>query len=509
MYSRQRLKEILPYLTGGETCELDRLLLEGVPLWIPQPGPQTEAQQSLADITGYGGAAGGGKTDLGCGLALTQHTRSIIFRKEATQLGGVIDRIEEIRDTRQGFNSQTGIWRFDDGRRLQFGGLKDANSHKKYQGIAQDLKVFDETTELPEYQVRFLMGWERTSDAKQRTRVLMTFNPPTDVAGRWVIDYFAPWLDPKHPNPAAVGELRWYTTVKGVDHEVPDGTPIEVDGETVQPLSRTFIPARVEDNVYYMESGYKSRLQALPEPLRSQMLLGDFMAGVEDDVWQVIPTAWVEAAQARWKPLTTRKPMDSMGVDVARGGKDKTVISRRHGEWYDKLLRHPGTTTPDGPVVAGLVIAARRDKSPIHIDVVGVGASPYDFLKDIAQTIPVAGSAGTKDEFGVAQTAQEGVLLFLNMRSMIIWRMREALDPANGRLVALPPDEDGSTLLKDLTCYRWTYGVRGIQIESKDAIIDRLKHSPDDGDAVCYAGIDTPREDDSDVVEIPYESEFA
>lgn len=508
MHSRERLKELLPFLTQHEQVELDALLTEGLPVWIPQPGPQTVAEQCLANITGYGGAAGGGKTDLGCGLALVEHQRSIIYRKEATQLGGVIDRVEEIVGARKGFNSQTGIWRFDDGRRLQFGGLKDANSHKKYQGIAHDLKIFDEATELPESQVRFLMGWERTSDASQRTRVLLTFNPPTTVEGRWVIDFFAPWLDPKHPNPAAVGELRWYTTIKGVDHEVPDGNPVEVDGEMVQPLSRTFIPARVEDNVYYMESGYKSRLQALPEPLRSQMLLGDFMAGVEDDVWQVVPTAWVEAAQARWKPLESRKPMTSMGVDVARGGKDKTIIARKHSDWYDKLIRYPGSATPDGPTVAGHVIAARRDKAPVHIDVVGVGSSPYDFLKDACQTIPVAGSEAAKDEFGQRETAQEGVLTFFNMRSKIIWRMREALDPANGRLVALPPDEEGSSLLKDLTCYRWKYGPRGIQIESKDDIIKRLKHSPDDGDAVCYAGIDTPI-DDTDTTEIAYESEFA
>ena len=32
-------------------------------------------------------------------------------------------------------------------------------------------------------------------------------------------------------------------------------------------------------------------LQSLPEPLRSQMLYGDFNAGTEDDSMQVIPTA--------------------------------------------------------------------------------------------------------------------------------------------------------------------------------------------------------------------------
>jgi hypothetical protein len=66
-------------------------------------------------------------------------------------------------------------------------------------------------------------------------------------------------------------------------------------------MSRTFIPSRVSDNPYLMGTGYMTQLQSLPEPLRSQMLYGDFHAGVQDDPWQVIPTAWVEAAMARWK----------------------------------------------------------------------------------------------------------------------------------------------------------------------------------------------------------------
>ena len=45
------------------------------------------------------------------------------------------------------------------------------------------------------------------------------------------------------------------------------------------------------------------QLQSLPEPLRSQMLYGDFKAGMEDDADQVIPTAWIDAAMDRWAEL--------------------------------------------------------------------------------------------------------------------------------------------------------------------------------------------------------------
>ena len=44
--------------------------------WVPNPGPQTDAYFSPADELFYGGQSGGGKTDLGLGLALTAHRRS-------------------------------------------------------------------------------------------------------------------------------------------------------------------------------------------------------------------------------------------------------------------------------------------------------------------------------------------------------------------------------------------------------------------------------------------------
>jgi hypothetical protein len=111
-----------------------------------------------------------------------------------------------------------------------------------------------------------------------------------------------------------------------------DFLPSEFSAEKVIiPKSRTFIPSRVTDNYFYVRSGYIQTLQSLPEPLRSQMLDGDFNAGVEDDPWQVIPSSWIDAAMARWKPREAKGVMDGMGVDVAAGGKDSLVIYPRYG----------------------------------------------------------------------------------------------------------------------------------------------------------------------------------
>lgn len=498
--------ELLAYLTPEELAELDSLLASDPVLWRPLQGPQSEAYYSQADIIGYGGAAGGGKTDLACGKALTHHQKIMILRRVGTELTGILDRLESLLGTRDGYNGKDNIWRLK-GRQIELGAVPNAGDERKFQGRPHDLLVFDEATNFLAQQVRFLLGWLRTTTPGQRCQALLTFNPPTSAEGRWVIDFFAPWLDKKFPNPAKPGELRYAASLpaddtypNGRDLWVADGRPfVLVDGEpcydfnaddfalddVITPLSRTFIPSRITDNPYLMGTGYMAQLQAMPEPLRSQMLKGDFTAGIEDDPHQVIPTAWVEAAQARWKRPAVLPPMDSLGVDVARGGKDNTVLARRHGMWFDEALVYPGSATPDGPRVAGLAIAALRDRAPIHIDVIGVGASPYDFLNQAQQQV-----IGVNVAESATRTDRSGRLSFANLRSQLWWMMREALDPVSNTGIALPPDP---RLLADLCAPKWEMRGMTIQVESRDKIIDRIGRSPDWASAYILALMDTPR----------------
>lgn len=448
------------------------------------------AYASEADIVGFGGAAGGGKTDLACGKALTQHRKAGIFRVNGTELTGVLDRLTELIGTRDGFNGKDNIWRVlrhdSVPIQIELGSFPNLGDEKKYQGRPHDLLVFDEAANMREIQVRFLLGWLRTVIPGQRCQALLTFNPPTTAEGRWIIDFFGPWLDPKHPRPAAPGELRYFATIDGKDTEVASGQSFEHQGETIKPLSRTFIPSRVSDNPYLMGTNYMATLQALPEPLRSQMLNGDFQAGMEDDPWQVIPTSWVDAAQARWRRPDKLATMDSLGVDVARGGADNTIIARRHGMWFDEPLAYPGKETPDGPTVAGLVIAATRNLAPIHIDVIGVGASPYDFLKNAKQQV-----LGINVSEKSLATDMSGRLSFFNQRSEYWWKMREALDPAGNTGIALPPNKQ---LLADLCAPTWELSGASIKVEGREEIVKRIGRSPDWASAYILALLDTPRQ---------------
>ena len=474
--------------------------------WKPLQGPQTIAYESKADIVGYGGAAGGGKTDLACGKALTRHKKAMILRRVGTELTGVIDRLEELIGSKDGYNGQSNIWRRP-GLQIEFGAVPNAGDERKYQGRPHDFLVFDEATNFLAQQVRFLLGWLRTTVPGQVCQALLTFNPPTSAEGRWVVEFFAPWLDAKFPNPAKPGELRYAASLpadashpNGHDLWVDDGREfVLVDGhpcyefdpnefslaDIIKPMSRTFIPSRITDNPYLLGTGYMATLQGLPEPLRSQMLKGDFTAGIEDDVWQVIPTAWVEAAQARWIKPVKLEPMDSLGVDVARGGRDKTIIARRHGMWFDDALAYQGSATPDGPTVAGLTIAARRDEAVIHLDIIGVGSSPYDFLNEAGQQI-----LGVNVSESPTCLDKSGRLRFKNLRSQLWWKMREALDPANNTGICLPPDP---RLTADLCAPTWKLSGSTIYVASREEIIERIGRSPDFGSAYILALMDTPK----------------
>lgn len=469
-------------LSGPERDLLNRIWEPSL-LWCPNPGPQTAALLSKADELFYGGSAGGGKSDLLLGLAVTEHEKSIIFRREFAQLTALVERSREVLGQVASYNGQQHIWRgIPGGRSLEFGGVQHEPDKTRYQGRPHDLKAFDEVSEFTESQYRFLTGWARSTTPGQRVRVVATGNPPTHADGMWVIDYWAPWLDDQHPNPAEPGELRWFAVLDGKDEEVGGPEPFEHNGETITPKSRTFIPAALRDNPYLAGTSYGAVLQGLPEPLRSQLLYGDFTVGVQDDPWQTIPTAWVREAFKRYEEREGPEvPLSALGVDVARGGDDQTVICRRFGNYIPPLLKWPGATTKDGPGVAALAIQALDGQTDaiIRVDVIGVGSSVYDSLA--SQEVSVYGVNFAEKSNATDQT---GRLQMRNKRAEAYWKTRESLDPQTGDDLAIAPDNE---LLADLTAPKWKVTPSGIQIESKEDIVKRIGRSTDCGDALALS----------------------
>jgi hypothetical protein len=486
-----------------ERREIEALATEATKdmLWVANPGPQQLARDSQADELFVGGSAGGGKSSLAVGLAICDHERSIIFRREYPQIRSLEDEAARILGTRDGYNAQAKVWRIPNTTKvLEFGSCPHETDKERYQGRAHDYIAFDELPHFSRSQYRFLIGWNRSTRPGQRCRVIGTGNPPTNAEQLWVIEYWAPWLDRKSPDPAMPGELRWpvrrsedaeegdeiffHTKEEALEHLATlSNPPRDHLGNILPPRSRSFIPAKLEDNPDLMRSGYAAVLDAMPPELRRRLKDGEFISEFDDDEFQTIPTQWIIEAQNRW---TNNRPagvdMTAMGVDIAQGGADRSVIAPRYGSWFAPLITKAGKETPDGPTAAALIIMHMRDGCAVNIDLGGGwGNSAYDHLKsndavDLVGIVPGGASQG--------KTA-DGKLTFRNIRAEMWWRFREALDPSSGENIALPLDAE---IRSELAAPKWKLlSGNAIQLEEKTEIKKRLGRSPDKGDAIVMA----------------------
>lgn len=456
--------------------------------WRPMRGNQTQAFElaMLVDELLLAGGAGSSKTEATIGIAMYQARAARFLRRTSLEFGPILKRVGEILGTTDGRNLSSQSWELSPplgyegkGCIIEFNSLAEADSVLRLQGRPVDLLIVDDagSGQLAQDDIAFASRWLRSTELV-RKRLIYTSNPPTSAESLWLRDdVFAPWLSPSYAGkPAQSGEIRYFLPAE-------DGAAREVPASTPGAISRCVILSTVHDNPRLMRSGYAKHLAASPTAvLRRRLLDNDWSAGWDtDDAMQVIPSAWVEAATERWTPEAP-SAMHAVGIDVARGGKDRTTIARRNGDWFAAPLVYPGATTPDGQAVASLVLAARSPSSVAYIDSTGIGASPYDILKECIFIVPIV--------FGAAYEALDVTqsFRFFNVRSALWWRMREALDPNGRRKLALPPDR---VLKAELTMPR--YELRGgrLFVEDRDSIIKRLKRSPDVATAFVLALIDT------------------
>lgn len=474
--------------------------------FIPSPGPQMEARASQADILLFGGEAEGGKTAFGVGLALVDHQRSLLMRRVGTQLRALTTEAIKFNGTAEGFNgSYPQRLRTPDGRQLDFGSAQFAGDELAWRGNPHDYIYIDEAGEWLRSQIRNLIGWVRTPIPGQRTRIVLGSNPPTSQDGEWMVEMFAPWLDPRHPNPAKEGELRYFIMDGDNDLEVSGPGMFSPAGEKVEDaaqyqrdtgtkpltaMSRTFIRSSRFNNPF-RDPTSEAKLDMMPEPMRSAIRDGNFMVSRRDDLQQMIPTEWVRQAQARWTPTPPEgAPMCAMGVDIAQGGGDETVLASRYDGWFAPLVREPGAKTPTGNEVAGLIIANRRHNATIILDM-GGGYGGGTYMR-LCENIDEEDIICYKGASGTMKRTKDGKLKFVNVRMAAYWKLREDLDPGQpgGSPIILPP---GNKLISQLTAMKFKVTAQGIaptEDSTKEAITKRLGESTNDADAVvmCWWG---------------------
>lgn len=484
--------------------------------WLPQAGPQQDAFFSDVDELLYGGAAGGGKTDLLIGLATTAHQRSLIFRAQSKDLDGFWSRLREVVPDPKASNDVKRSLTTADGRLIEGGHLGAPGSERDWQGRPHDFIGFDEAAQLMEARVIFVMQWLRSTDPKQRKRVVFATNPPIPEIGPdgrmqdtglgdWLVRWFAPWVDEKHPNPAEPGEVRWcFMRAEGERHETvwvdgpgcydpetgearPDATQEDIDkGRVSVARSRTFIRSRLTDNVFLRGTGYAERLSGTPEPLKSMLLNGDFTVRGEDHPMQIIPTQWVLAAQERWEKRDEAEVMRLRQVvlyaDIAQGGVDTTVIAPLYETaYYDELLTAPGRKTPTGKEVVAMLLEEREDQSVLVGDGTGGWAGSTRDLLDTQHGIDMVMHVASKVD---GSYTPDMLWKYGNLRAKMWWEFRLALDPKSGHNICLPP----STRLRvQLTTPHFKIRGKELLVEAKEEIAKRIGGSTDEADAVLGA----------------------
>ena len=220
-----------------------------------------EPNPPAARVIGYGGAAGGGKTDALLALCILvciqwAGAQVAFFRRTFPELSGpggaILRSLEILSGTGQARYTDTNHrWTFANGSILQFCHCKLERDVHQYQSQQFDLLVFDEATHFTEYQVRYLMTRNRTTIPGPTALCVMGTNPGS-VGHLWFRDWFV--------DLGTHGEPHDYTTESGKKER------------------HLFIPARLEDNqiLERRDPLYRATLEALPEDERRALLYGDW-----------------------------------------------------------------------------------------------------------------------------------------------------------------------------------------------------------------------------------------
>ena len=150
-------------------------------IWTPRPGSQEAVYNCEADLIGYGGQAGGGKTDCAFGIAYYKHKRSILFRSELSQMEKQIrDRGNEVfHGVATYIAGHKKRWEFNKGGILALGALKNDGDYNRARGTAWDAMFFDETPTIRKSEILSVMGWLRSEHYK--CQAYMFFNPSHNI----------------------------------------------------------------------------------------------------------------------------------------------------------------------------------------------------------------------------------------------------------------------------------------------------------------------------------------
>jgi hypothetical protein len=164
------------------------------PVWWPISAQQLTAMHSKAQILLYGGASGGGKTDFLVADAMQEYEnpnlRGILIRRSFKEMNQIMDRCRAIYQPFGAFYRATeDSWIFPSGARIRLGFMANDGTISKYQGNPFSYLGIDESTLLPENQIRDILPWLASTDQSLFPRARLCTNPG-GIGAAWHMKVF-------------------------------------------------------------------------------------------------------------------------------------------------------------------------------------------------------------------------------------------------------------------------------------------------------------------------------
>ena len=305
---KNKLLTINKALDGKDTQLLTEDVIDSAPKTIqehvksqdvifkPNGGPQTEFLAASEREVFYGGARGGGKSYAMLVDPLRYcsktHHRALLIRRTMPELRDLISKSQLLYSKAYPgakWREQEKEWRFPSGAKIEFGYAENMTDVLRYQGQSYTWIGIDELPQYPSPDIyNFLRSSLRSVDKDIPVYLRATGNPG-NIGSQWVKEMF---VDPAEPNSA---------------FEIKVNTPVGV-----KTITRRFIPAKLQDNPYLMQTDdYYAMLASLPDTQRKQFLDGDWDA-YEDSAFPEfsrsvhvvepfeIPKGWYRFRAADW-----------------------------------------------------------------------------------------------------------------------------------------------------------------------------------------------------------------
>lgn len=210
-------------------------------------------------------------------------------------------------------------------------------------------------------------------------------------------------------------------------------------------------------------------------PMFQSRVLGNFPS---QEFNTIIPLDRIEAATYPERRKEVQEGDSYVGIDVARFGDDKTVITPRRGDIVKPQQEHGKESTA---ATAGRIKMVVPPPEGVFTDVDGVGGGVNDILRDdkFDNVVDIHNNAKPlPDDTGVQ---------FANLASQLWYHLMMRFVENNIYIESDDDNEKLQELISELASRRYSITRRGWTVEPKEEFKKRLGRSPDKSDSLVYA----------------------